>query len=147
RHQFQPVGMLERQNRTPAQLVIGDDGASAIEGWRSSKAGGTSRARTWIDTERQAAAIAQGPVQKSDLAPACGAETMAFAQRLAASDAKRRKHQIRQRMQKPAFPIQRHFSNLATMNQERPLLFDFRAVEKARARARRIGGDRFLDAA
>ena len=33
------------------------------------------------------------------------------------------------------------------MNQERPLLFDFRAVEKARARARRIGGDRFLDAA
>jgi SAM-dependent methyltransferase len=33
------------------------------------------------------------------------------------------------------------------MSQERLLLFDFRAVERARARARRIGGDRFLDAA
>lgn len=39
------------------------------------------------------------------------------------------------------------FSNLAAMSAERPLLFDFHAVQCARARAIRMSKDRFLDKA
>jgi SAM-dependent methyltransferase len=38
-------------------------------------------------------------------------------------------------------------SNLAAVSSEHPPLFDFRTAQAARARAARIGGDRFLDAA
>jgi hypothetical protein len=101
-HQLQPVGMLERQDGSPARSVIGDDGASAVEGWWLGQAGGTARAFTRIDAERQAAAVAQGSVKKGNLAPARRAETVALAQRFTAGNTERRKQQIRD------FPIQRH---------------------------------------
>jgi hypothetical protein len=94
--------MLERQDGSPARFVIGDDGAGAVKGWRLSQAGNAARARARIDAEGQAASIAQGSVKEGNLAPARRAETMALAQRLAASDTEQRKQQIRD------FPIQRH---------------------------------------
>src|SRR6202020_2399378 len=95
RHQLQPVGMFERQDGTTARFVIGDDGAGAVKGWRFGQASGAERPFTRIDAERQAAAIAQGTVEKGNLAPARGAETLALAQRFAAGDAERRKQKVR----------------------------------------------------
>lgn len=47
----------------------------------------------------------------------------------------------------PLFQFSPIAFSLAAVNQERPLLFDFRAARAAKKRAARMGGDRFLDEA
>lgn len=96
RHQVQPVGMFERQNRRAAIFVIGEDRAGTIIGRRASQAGRASRSCARIERKRQAAAIAHRAVQKRDSAPAARAKAMAPTQRLAARDAERWKQQIQQ---------------------------------------------------
>ena len=92
-YQLQPVGMLERQDRATAVVVIGQYGAGLVESRRLGQAGGAEifafqRHRKW-----QAAAVAAGTVQKGKTAPADGAKA-GIRGRCAATNAQRRKQQI-----------------------------------------------------
>ena len=141
RHQIQPVGMLERQDRSAAGFVIAQDGARRVESRRVRQTGGAKRI-VQRHIERNAATGAEWTIQELDGAPALGAKTAA-GPRLAAGDAEGWKQQVK----KAAFPRKAHTASLTAMNPVRPPIFDFRTARMARARAARLDGDRFLERA
>jgi len=93
RHQVEPVGMFQRQDRAAAFVVIGQDGAGAVEGRRLGQAVGAEILAFEFDRKRQASAGAGGAAQTGDAAPAGGAETR-IAHGDAAADALRREQQV-----------------------------------------------------
>ena len=93
-HEIEPVGMLERQDRTAAVFVIAHDGAGAVEGRRIGEAGRAKRVAARIEFEGQSAAGAAGPSRKSMSCQQAAQRLPGSATCVAAADAERREEKI-----------------------------------------------------
>ncbi len=145
RHQVEPVGMFERQDRAAAGVVVAHHRAGAVEGGRIGVAGAAAGSRAGIEIEGQAATGAARPVQEGDRLPARGAQAARLGDLRAAADAERRKDEIEHatpRASEPALQRPFHVATIAGMTA--PRIFDAHALALRRARAGRLGGDRFL---
>lgn len=145
--EIEPVAVLERQDRTAAGLVVAHHGARLVIGRRFRLAGGAQRRAARIEFEDEAAALAHRAVEKADRLPAARAQRARLGDGRTAADAQRREDEIERGARgalQSALQPPTHVAYASAMSDGPPQIFDRKALELHRARARRMSGAAFL---
>ena len=93
--EIKSVGAFERKYGVAARIVVPHEGPRSVESGKPLLTGGAERAGSRVELERKSANRAKRIREKSDTAPAAGANVVRLGDRGAAAGAKRRKNKVK----------------------------------------------------